>query len=633
MSHQWHFPLTGGGEVQVTNSALENFKKSGKTAAIREIIQNSLDAQLNQEKPSRVPSHVAFERERFSKTDFPGGTEFLSYVEDLIEVKDKVPTNKHIEKIPDLFKPLQDIHVLKITDSNTTGVDPFTLSEIIIKGVGRSQKDVNKESSGGRGIGKAATMLLSEVQILFYSSKYVDEEKNVHNSFMGLANLESVKFEERTRQSVVYYGDVCDEKTQDGLRAIEDNIPDKFRPKDVGLTIFILDYSEDEWEDFIIVSAIENFYAAIHDNKLTIAIGDKIINREQLPALVETYSNKKYQRKYTKHKQRRALSFPIKDLYRTYIQTNRDKDLNGQIYHESIMGSKDIELKLIKNEETVKTIHYFRDTGMLIKVRPSRVTNASVTINASGKLAAFLMTMETTEHTDWHPDMLMGSEEIKKGEQVLSSMEKFITETLEKENEIKDGDEMTIDWTADLLPQIDNANNDNSDKEEEELPNIAEPINLKSSTKKSPFDSAREKALINPDKKNTSGKKSKKKRKTKFGELSEDGKKGYTNKKSVLNKKRVMRSNNNHLTVILQSKEEKDCWISVKAIAEDNLAHLLTIENASVDAIACSYNSEKTKIGPIALKKDIATRLTVELTDNYPMALEITSFEFQLPKK
>ena len=628
MSHQWHFPLTGGGEIQVTNSALENFKKSGKGAAIREVIQNSLDAQLTPEKPV----HVTFELESFRESNFPGSTKFLSYVKNLIETKDTV-TNEHINNIPDLFKPLQDTHVLKITDSNTTGVDPFTLSEIIIKGVGRSQKDVNKEASGGRGIGKAATMLLSEAQILFYSSKHLDEER-VLNSFMGRANLESFIFEQKTRQAVVYYGDVCDEKTQDGLKAIEGNIPDIFRPKDVGLTIFVLDYSaEDDWEDSIIVSAIENFYAAIHDNKLSIAIGKKIINREQLPALVETYSKDKYRGKYTKHKQRRALSFPIKDLYRTYKQTNDDKANNGKIYHGSIMDSRDIELKLIKNEETVKTIHYFRDTGMLIKVRPSRVTNASVTINASGKLAAFLMTMETTEHTDWHPDMLMGSEEIKKGEQVLSNMEKFITETLEKENEIKDGDEMTIDWTADLLPQIDNANNDNSDKEEEELPNIAEPITLKSSTKKSPFDSAREEALVNPDEGNTSGKKSKKKRKTKFGELSEDGKKGFINKKSVLNKKRVMRSNNNHLTIILQSKEEKDCWISVNAITEDNQADLLTIDNASIDAIACSYNSEKTKIGPIALKKDIATRLTVELTDNYPMALEITSFEFQLPKK
>jgi len=628
MSHQWHFPQTNAGQIQEINSALENFKKSGKTAAIREIIQNSLDAQLDEEKPS----HVTFEFESFSKTDFPGGTEFLSYVENLIETKVKV-TNKHIDKIPDLFKPLQDTHVLKITDSNTTGVDPITLSEIIIKGVGRSKKG-KIDAAGGRGMGKAATMLLSEVQILFYSSKHVDKEKTVHNSFMGLANLESFKFEERTRQSVVYYGDVCDEKTQDGLRAIEDNIPDKFRPKDDGLTIFIIDYSEDEWEDSIIVSAIENFYAAIHDNKLSIAIGKKIINREQLPTLVETYSRDKYRGKYTKHR-RRALSFPIKDLYRTYIQTNDNKDDNGKIYHASIMGSKDIELKLIKNEETVKTIHYFNNNGMLIKAEPTTITNASVTITTSGELADFLKTMETTEHTNWFPPQLAveGPAAVKKGAEVLRDMDTFINETLQKQNEINDDDAMTIDWTADLLPQIDNANNNNSDKEEEELPNIAEPITLKSSTKKSPFDSDREEALVNPDEGNTSGGKSKKKRKTKFGELSEDGKKGYINKKSVLNKKRVMRLNNNHLTIILQSKEEKDCWISVKAIAEDNLAHLLTIENASVDAIACSYNSEKTKIGPIALIKDIATRLTVELTDNYPMALEITSFEFQLPKK
>jgi hypothetical protein len=629
MSHQWHFPQTSAGKIEEANSTLENFKKSGKTAAIREIIQNSLDAQADSEKPS----HVTFELESFSKSDFPGSAEFLSYVENLIETKEKI-TNEHINKIPDLFKTLQDTKVLKITDSNTTGVSPIDLSEIIIKGVGRAKKQ-KIDAAGGRGMGKAATMLLSEVQIIFYSSKYVDKESTVQNSFMGMVNLESFKFENRTRQAVVYYGERCDDDIQDGLKAIEHNIPDKFRPKDVGLTIFILDYSEDEWEDSIIVSAIENFYAAIHDNKLTIAIGEKIINREQLPALVETYSRDKYKEKYTKHKQRFFRSFPIKDLYRTYIQTNSDKDHNGKIYHGSIMGNKDIELKLIKNEETVKTIHYFNNNGMLIKVEPDKFTNASVTINASGELAGFLKKMETTEHTDWFPLQLAsgGTVAVKEGTRVLAKIDDFISQTLEAQNEFNEGDEMTLDWTADLLPQIDNADNNNSDKEEDELKNIAEPITLKPLTKKSPFDTGREEALINPDEGETDGGRKKRKRKTKLGELSEDGKKGFINKKSVLNKKRVIRSNNNQLTIILQSKEEKDCWISIKAITEDNQEHLLTINNASVDAITCSYNLEKTKIGPIALKKDINTRLTVELTDNYPMALEIASFEFQLPIK
>ncbi|RMZ51986.1 hypothetical protein EB822_00650 [Flavobacteriaceae bacterium PRS1] len=71
---QWKFAPTGGGSIDgVNNPMISHFTGNYNYHLAREIIQNSLDAKLDDSKPVVVKFNI----ETFSKSDFPGHDQLL----------------------------------------------------------------------------------------------------------------------------------------------------------------------------------------------------------------------------------------------------------------------------------------------------------------------------------------------------------------------------------------------------------------------------------------------------------------------------------------------------------------------------------------------------------------------------
>ena len=390
----WVFLSRGFGETEgFSHGSLAEFKGNPIQSLAREVCQNSLDAADG----SGRPVIVEFQNKFIPLEDFPG----MDSMKDVIAScdrfwKEKGDVNtktfiKHAKKC--LSDSSGKINVLRVSDYNTKGVSgAFSNEDItpwgsLVKGNAFSVKYDEQNAAGSYGIGKAAPFVCSNFQTVFYRTLDTEGIK----AALGVARLmahESIvpvqEGEDVVRRAVGYYG-----LDPSGKPSVEFDSLDALNERtECGTDLFIPGFnassSDDRWIIEILREIVDNFLYSIYIGKLEIRIESRVLNRENLGAMLKFIDSKD------------AIKF-----YEV-IRENPDVVETCRDFH----GIGTLRLRLLFSSDMNKKVLVVRSSGMKI----ARISSLPRMISYTGflelqgtELNSFFRAMENPSHNAWEP--------------------------------------------------------------------------------------------------------------------------------------------------------------------------------------------------------------------------------------
>lgn len=286
----WHFdPQPRGGEKGPNDPNALKFQGTPYHSLIRESIQNSLDAVKDKTKPVIV----SFDYREFNGWEYPRFFDLKQHIEGCLKKYQNDDNAKRVYepmlKFFNVYQSKQNIGYLRVTDYNTIGMsydkhDPKSLfNAFISEGIASKPNG----AGGAFGFGKAVFWMkspFSSINTVFVSSKVSDKECY----FVGQAKL------------CTHTIDGIHDLAPNGLYSTngagevitnEADIPDEFKPKEIGTTICCLGSKpiDDETRRHLIRAVLRNFWFAIYEQKLIVRIDGIEINTKNLPIMMEEY--------------------------------------------------------------------------------------------------------------------------------------------------------------------------------------------------------------------------------------------------------------------------------------------------------------------------------------------------------
>ena len=214
----------GGREIGPNNAMEQSFKKHPYASLVRESIQNSLDAVLDNKEPVRMK----YEFREMKSEDYPNFFDLRNHIQGCI---DYYPKNTNAKaKYEPMVQALSDyygkatIQYIRVSDFNTKGMaydckDTNSPFYAFVRSAGVSAKD-NTSAGGSFGFGKAAYFLISPINTIIVST-YTD---NGDSYFEGVASLCTHLYNGEVKMDVGYY----DDSEGKPVNQVE-NIPSIFR--------------------------------------------------------------------------------------------------------------------------------------------------------------------------------------------------------------------------------------------------------------------------------------------------------------------------------------------------------------------------------------------------------------------
>lgn len=281
----WHFGIREGGSDTADNIDAKFFVEN-YASLVRESLQNSLDAQLDENQPVVV-------NYKFGKLEIPSDSSFFE-VEKYIKGCLSLHANKH-DRVNRAYGPMLayikeakkngSISFLEVSDSNTIGMDysddednTNTRFYSFAKSIGNSSKDSDTRG-GSYGLGKAVFYKKSSMRTIIISTK--TKENTV--AFEGIASLCTSKVDGKKREATGYY---CDNK-QERPTTEETKIPKFFQRQKCGTSIFIMGVRDNKNEqskcyDEIKKAVASHFWLSILHKKLIVKVGDESIDHDNI---------------------------------------------------------------------------------------------------------------------------------------------------------------------------------------------------------------------------------------------------------------------------------------------------------------------------------------------------------------
>ena len=391
----WSFPSRNNGDIEgFSNPALEWFKGSPLRALAREICQNSLDAQYDEDEAVRIEFKQAF----IAPKSFPGMCELQQILLKCNQFWEKDGNEKTHSFIHDALADIRKdkICILRISDFNTKGLEgPYSIKRItpwnsLVKGTAFSLKTSGKTAAGSYGIGKAAPFINSRYQTVFYRTKNIDKEY----AAQGVAHLmsfvdESYGDTDPVRRSVGYYGNTDGNKPINELSGLDR----LYNRSEVGTDLFIPGFNyniegKNDWTHQMIGEILENFLMAIDYRNLQVVIENQIINKANLPHIISRYQ------KYAK------------DAYYFNKILLSDKEKVVEEYND-FHGMGRLKLRLLYATDMNRKILVVRKSGMKIseiKGLPKGISYTGILEIQGEKINAFFREMENPTHDRWEPN-------------------------------------------------------------------------------------------------------------------------------------------------------------------------------------------------------------------------------------
>lgn len=394
---KWRFASNNKGVIDGFNdSGIETFSANSIASMVREVIQNSVDQQVDDSRPVVVD----FDFFQVTQDEIPGGGQLSDIFDCCIEASKGDPVaTKFFQQAQKLMKG--KIDVLRISDHNTTGLvgadtdDTKTPWHQLVKGRGSSNKNIN--SGGSFGIGKAAPLACSYFHTIFYASKVDDVD-----SYVGVSRLLSFEAKESGFFGKEYT------TTGTGFYSASDNMNailkpfamGSFRRKDNGTDIYILALEKDkDLYGTIRLAVLENFFVSIEFQKLVVHVGQDTLDRNSLAQYIAQLDDKKYA--------------ALKDYYNLLIHRHDDPEDNRVIILDADeygkkYGIKDGECTLLlrQGEDLNQRVLMTRKTGMTLFPQ-SRLGNSisytGILLIQGDTMNQIFRAMEMPAHDKWEP--------------------------------------------------------------------------------------------------------------------------------------------------------------------------------------------------------------------------------------
>jgi hypothetical protein len=439
---KWFFGNEGGADVGPNDPIHLTFKGNSYYSIVREAIQNSLDA-IND---NRYPVHVAFQYFDLYRSEYPSFFELEEHIHQSLEY---FKTNGDAQRLfGEMLKYLNGsekgkkklkVSCLKISDSNTKGMNYYKGTDspfyAFLRATGVSSK-ILSGSGGSFGFGKGAYFALSPIKTLVVSSK--DINGNVF--FEGATQLTT--HENESGEKITAYG-FYDNNNGEPV-TVEEDIPGVFTRVGTGTDINIIGlWDEPGRNRLMIKSVLNNFWLAIHENKLVVTIDDVIINKENLEQVVDEY----FQTEFESGSALEIESWNPKPYYKAvkYVGANDQY----KFFSEKLDVLGEVKMYVYLNKGLPDRVSYFRKPKMVVFKRTNRgkvrgYAAVFVCDNENGN--EILRMMENPAHNEWRKenypqDLGHTSWKATRAEQELS---KFVNEKLESLSSINTSKKVTF---------------------------------------------------------------------------------------------------------------------------------------------------------------------------------------------
>lgn len=424
---QLKFPFTNGGqETGFNHSGIETFLGKPLYYIARECGQNVGDVPLKE--GDIVELH--FEVIDLPTKDIPCAEElaqaFKASHDFTSDPKGKSFFKGAIERI---FK--STVKILKVSDYGTTGLLGLDDDRDggwygLIRSSGVTNKQGNE--GGGFGIGKYAAFAGSGFRTVIYSTFTKD---NTYG-FQGVSHLVSHKSGKHITQGSGYIGLYDNDKMQFSAIRNKDDIPSAFRRDRCGLDIYILDFLCDEnWQDQLMRSVLENFWPALFLNKIRFKVGDIVVDKSSLNTLMSRFAA--------------DADF---DAYYHYQSVNSEE---RKEFVTTLKHLGDVKLYLVKgwNDSFPKSIARVRTPGMVIDKRKSssRIPYAGLFICDNEKGNLLLKKLEPPRHDEFQPQRSPGN-----GKAALDELNTWLAKCVQDLNPVLSSKTLDIPELHRFLP-------------------------------------------------------------------------------------------------------------------------------------------------------------------------------------
>ena len=458
---KWNFVTNDADLTQGWNDAgVETFRGSQVASLTREVIQNSIDAVDNENRPVHVRislvNDVDFGQNQLAST-------FNRCREAMADIESERTLAFFKQGAPELEFNAQ-IQTLVIEDFNTTGLvrDRWRM---LLKATGVGAK-TRSDSLGSYGIGKNATFAASRYRTVLYSTQF-SAETSVVRKFQGKAILVSHRDEDGKPKGATGYFGADDWQELTEVDRHVGAIPDEFRRFADGTSLYVVGFDAVPfWRRQLVSSVLSNFFYAILAEKLVVEVDGA--EQEGLPEHINKNSIASVFEMLTSDTSVDDFVVDSKALFETIVRSEesvsniRDFTSDGQLQY---LGHTKIWIRI--GEGLPNKALIVRDPGMAIcdaigkltylKRLPSYWGNfAAVVVCANEEGNELLRSMEPPAHDNFEPDRLkgVGNESLAaKGQKALDELGNRIRRWIDRQMPKLDDDQVaTLDDLSDYFP-------------------------------------------------------------------------------------------------------------------------------------------------------------------------------------
>lgn len=428
-------------DVLVDKFADSKFNIDKWSSFAREIIQNSLDAQDDVDKPVVVDFDL---NKDLRLEDIPGGKRTKEILERCQNVARNPQTKSAYKRGLEILNR-EKVYCLKISDRNTKGVETGRDAAwgALVYDEGKSVKQ-RAGAAGSHGVGKKVPFIISACRNVFYATKnkyFVNGVLHSDCLAQGKSILINWVDELGTRRNLTgWYGDVDKSRPIKEIvqplsnDAIKEKHPYFVRNDEYGTDVIIVGvnaYSDNKDNDEkiikkkIINAVIESFFVAILENKLIVTVLGTTINKDNIVDLMDEY-----------YEQPQSVKNDVRGCLRVYLD-KKPENIEITARDGKVLGEVNVYFDL-GNEYNKKYYTVIRSHGM--KIVDYRVNNASQPYTAvvliNGKeLNELLSSLENAAHDDF---ITNDSEVVpdKKAVYALREVEKKVKEYIVEQTKI-----------------------------------------------------------------------------------------------------------------------------------------------------------------------------------------------------
>lgn len=425
---QWNFKThTEGDDYQgIRDGDIEVFDKTRYQSVVRETIQNSMDARLDDFEPVRV---------EFKFFDLP-----KNHYPSITVIEDHLRACRTWEKANEDDRELLDsmcatiernsYSCLEIADYNTVGMEVSTSFDSFAHSRNVSTKK-SAGSAGSKGMGKAAYFAASYLHTIFVTSKFNETGQIL---FQGISRLSSHAHKEQLKNYKGYYSDNFNPVLESW------KIPPPFQRSDNGTSCFIVGlWPEENRQEVMEKELLNNFWLAILEGDLIVKIDETEFNKKNV-----YHEIKRLYPDVVESAQYNANPNP-----RPYIEAYIGKNCSNQKFEKYIDSLGKVKFLLAKNEQFQGRIVNFRRSKMLIFKDNNKLYTGYCGIFICDDLSGneILKKLENATHTEWKA----GNWKDPLGRLALKNLKEFQEECIKTFVGEQQGDEITIPGFDELL--------------------------------------------------------------------------------------------------------------------------------------------------------------------------------------